>query len=83
MSNKYYVTMTDKAMSGWGYAKNKKNKLVFECSSYDEAIIVMNNAKKRSEMKYINITSSKPVYSLRQYYVSYKTKDVYPMWYEK
>ena len=28
-TNKYYVTMTDSFMSGWGYAKNKINKLVF------------------------------------------------------
>ena len=28
---KYYVTMTDKAMSGWGMAKNKTNKYVVIC----------------------------------------------------
>ena len=28
---KYYVTMTDKFMSGWGEAAGKVNKLVIEC----------------------------------------------------
>jgi hypothetical protein len=35
--NKYWVSMTDKFMSGWGMAENKINKLVIECDSYDIA----------------------------------------------
>ena len=34
---KYWVTMTDRFMSGWGLAKGLKNKLVFECESLAEA----------------------------------------------
>jgi hypothetical protein len=48
---KYYVTMTDKFMSGWGQAAGKVNKLVIEASSYDEAAVVAANAKSRGEMK--------------------------------
>lgn len=81
MNKKYYVTMTDKFMSGWGPAKGKKNKLVLECTSYDEALIVADNASKRSEMKHINITSRKPYYRAEEYYVSYKTKKEYSTWY--
>ena len=66
----YYVTMTDKFMSGWGHAMNKINKLVITCDNYDEAVIVADNANNRSEMKYINITSRKPYYNPRYYYVS-------------
>jgi len=33
----YYVTMTDKFMSGWGQAHGKINKMVVECDTYEEA----------------------------------------------
>ena len=59
-NKKYYVSMTDKFLSGWGMADHKTNKLVIECDSYDEALIVEQNAKNRSEMKYINICFNKP-----------------------
>lgn len=58
----YYVTMTDKFMSGWGMAEGKTNKFIVVCESYDEAWIIKQNAEKRSEMKHINIVSSKPRY---------------------
>jgi hypothetical protein len=58
----YYVTMTDKFMSGWGMAQNKTNKFIVECETYQEAETIERNAKKRNEMKYINICSKKPRY---------------------
>lgn len=57
---KVYVTMTDSFMSGWGPAKGKTNKYVLECESYEEAEIVAANARRRSEMKYVNITKRCP-----------------------
>lgn len=78
---KFYVTMTDKFMSGWGMANNKINKLVFECDSLAEARKVEEYAETRSEMKYINIRDSKPYYSNNKYYTQYKTKEEYPRWY--
>lgn len=77
----YYVTMTDKFMSGWGYARNKTNKLVIICETMEEAQIVYNNACNRSEMKYINIRSSKPYYNERSYYTSYHDKLDYQSWF--
>ena len=71
---KYWVSMTDKFMSGWGKAEHKINKYVLECDSYEEAEIVAENARHRSEMKYINICSSKPRYNPNRYYPSYRDK---------
>ena len=84
MDKKYYVTMTDKFMSGWGMAKNKINKLVIVCNTYEEAKVVAENARNRSEMKYINITDKKPYYSSDRYYVSMHgkgCKDEYESWF--
>lgn len=78
---KYYVTMTDRFMSGWGQAQGKDNKLVLECDSYEEAETVYNNAIRRGEMRYVNITSRKPSYP--HAHVSYHTKADYPNWYKK
>ena len=72
---KYWVTMTDKFMSGWGKAENRINKLVISCYSYDEALTVEKNASNRSEMKHVNIRSTKPYYSSSSYYVSYHGRD--------
>ena len=58
----YYVTATDKFMSGWGLAENKINKVVVVCNSIGEAEEVEEALHRRSEMKYINIRYSKPYY---------------------
>lgn len=79
----YYVTMTDKFMSNWGMAKGKINKLIFECETYDEAVIVLNNAISRTDMKYVNIVNKKPYYSPKINCVQVKTKDEYPCWYKE
>jgi len=70
---KYYVTMTDKFMSGWGHARGKINKLIIVCDTVDQAERIVKNAGYRSEMKYINWTSRKPYYDPRRYLVSWKT----------
>ena len=82
MSEKYYVTMTDKFMSGWGMAKNKTNKLVIECDTMSEAMTVQTNAQDRDEMKYVNIRSKKPYYN-SGYYVSRKDRDEYGTWFRE
>ena len=78
----YYVTMTDKFMSGWGKAKGTTNKLVISCNTYDEALIVAQNARSRPEMKYINIRDTKPYYP--NYCVSRHgiTEDDYESWFK-
>jgi hypothetical protein len=80
---KYWVTMTDRFMSGWGMADGKINKLVFECATFEEALIVEENAKNRSDQKHINIRSTKPYYNANRYYAQTKTKDDYNSWYQK
>ena len=79
---KVYVTMTDKALSGFGNAYKKINKLVIECNTWQEAEIVAANASRRSEMKYINICTKKPSYPSNRYYVSYENKTSYPNWFK-
>lgn len=68
----YYTVMTDKGMSGWGRAEGKINKLVIGCDTLKEAKHKENIAKLRSEMKYINIRTTKPSYSSWRYVVSYE-----------
>lgn len=80
---KWYVTMTDRFLSGWGNADGKINKLVFECDNRKEAYIVADNAERRGDQKYINITPTKPYYSPSRYYAQTKTKEDYPKWYEE
>lgn len=66
----WFVTMTDKFMSGWGMASGKINKLVIECETYQQAETLARNAKKRPEMRYVNIVRNKPRYPGK--YVSWK-----------
>lgn len=59
----YYVTATDKFMSGWGLAENKTNKVVVVCENWQEAREVKEALHSRDEMKYINVRSNKPYYN--------------------
>ena len=70
----FYVTMTDKFMSGWGMAKGKTNKLIIECQNINQALQIKRAAKARSEMKYINIRTTKPYYG-QNIVESWKTWD--------
>jgi len=79
----WYVTMTDKFMSGWGHARNKTNKLVIGCDTLKEANIVADNARRRSEMKYVNISSNKPYYNSNDKLVSYHDKTDYASWFKE
>lgn len=83
MNQKYYVSMTDKFMSYWGMSKDKINKLVIECSNYNEAEIVYNNAINRSEMKHVNICMNKPYYNPNRYYTNYHGIHDYYNWFQK
>jgi len=58
----YYVTMTDKFMSGWGYASGKTNKMIVECATYDQAAQIARAARNRSEMRRVNIRQTRPYY---------------------
>jgi hypothetical protein len=58
----FYVSMTDKFMSGCGMSQGKTNKYVIACETIEQAEMIERNAKKRSEMKYVNICSRMPRY---------------------
>ena len=81
--HKYYVSMTDKVLSGWWPAEGKINKLVFACDDYTQALIVAENAKARTDQARVRICCHKPRYNPSTYYVQYKTIADYPAWYQK
>ena len=83
--NMYFVTMTDAFLSGWGEAEGKTNKLVFVCMDYEQAKIVSDNAKARTDMKRVNICTNYPyhLFNNDRYYTQEKIRDEYPNFYEK
>lgn len=80
---KSYVTMVDNFMSGWGKASSKINRLVLECDTGEEAKIVYDNACNRGDMNQVQMLENKPSYDMEKVYVSWKTKEDYPKWYEE
>jgi len=72
-AKKYYVTMTDKFLSGWGRAEGKINKFVIEVPTLNHAEVIKKNAMGRTDMKNINILARKPSYNRRRYFVSNRT----------
>jgi hypothetical protein len=58
----YFVTMTDKFMSGWGQARGMTNKMIVECETYEQAETIARNARNRREMRRVNIRTSRPYY---------------------
>lgn len=64
---KYWVTMNDNFMSGWGHAKGKTNKLIIACQNMMQAKTIEGNAKSRNEMKYVNICVNKPQIKAHEY----------------
>ena len=77
----YYVTMTDKFLSGWGSATNKISKVVCECDTLSVAKKVRFYAKQRGEMKNIRIRTTKPRYLLDTHHTIYLNKKDNPVWY--
>lgn len=78
----YYVTATDKFMSGWGMAEGKINKLVFLCENLTEQEIVFENCLHRDDFKQVRKRYTKPCYG-SSYYTQFKDKKEYPNFYEK
>ncbi len=76
----FYVTMTDKFMSGWGHSSGKINKFVVQCKTMSEAKTIALNARRRKEMKYVRIVYSMPKYS-DQHLVSFRRyEDLGEIW---
>lgn len=79
----YWVTMTDKFMSGWGGAEGKTSKYIVECETLEEAEIVEENAHNRDEMKYVNLCYKKPYYPPGKYHTAMVSKEEAPRWFTK
>lgn len=76
----FYVTMTDKFMSGWGMAEGKTNKMIVQCDNIAQAEQVERAAQRRPEMRYVNIRTTKPRYGANVV-ESWKTwDDLGPVW---
>ena len=76
----FYVTMTDKFMSGWGMAAGKTNKMIVECETLQQAEQIERAARARSEMRRVNIRTTKPRYG-SHVLESWKTwDDLGPIW---
>lgn len=58
----FYVTMTDKFMSGWGVAKGMINKMVVCCDTLQQAEQIAKAARNRLEMRRVNIRTTRPSY---------------------
>ena len=77
----YYVTATDKFLSGWGPAKGKTNKFVLPCETYEEAEYVESKLLNRKEMKYVTIRTSRPYYNQSRYFTTWGNRQECPYFY--
>lgn len=80
-NKKYYVTMTDKFLSGWGLADNRISKFVIECDTMAQANMVYNNAIHMNGFKHVNIAYNKPNYPNSRYHTSIKHCTECPIFY--
>ena len=81
--NKFYVTMNDVFTSSLRM-DGKTDKIIIECSTLDEVEIVSDNARYRSDMKYVNWHYKKyPYYNSKKFAVQVHDKNDYPRWFEK
>lgn len=55
LTHRFLVTATDKFMSGWGLAKGGLSKIAWACDNENDMYEIFEWAKKRSEMKYVNV----------------------------
>ena len=67
----WYVTMTDRCLSGWGDARGRISKYVIACESWALALHVHGRALGRKEMRYVNYRYGKqPYYTPKKYHTS-------------
>lgn len=79
---KIYVCMTGKAMSGWGRALNKKNRLAIEMDSYDDALKLAHWVHlNHPEMKYISVSKHRPKARFGLL-LQFKTREDMPSWFK-
>lgn len=74
-SGMWFVTMTDKLLSGWGCAQNKIAKRVIICKDLQQAEQLYNRIiarQPRCQMIYVNVTPTLPHYSASRYTTSWE-----------
>lgn len=71
----FFVTMTDKFLSGWGGASGRIAKFVIVCETIEQAETIERNARKRSEMKNVSICTKRPNYSAKRYQTTFQAFD--------
>ena len=65
-----------------GGATGRTVKYVIACDNYQEAEIVADNARSRSEMKYVNIVvGRKPIFSAKRFQTTYADKKEARNWF--
>lgn len=82
-TEKFYVRMTDKFMSGWGCAEGKISVFVVECDDYDQAAKVLRAARGRQEMKRVAICARKPRERAHQVVSFRHASELGPIWFQE
>lgn len=72
----WFVTASDKFLSGWGRANGKTSKMVVCCKSLEQAREIEERYNNRNDLNRVNICSCKPYYSPSRYDVSYYDFDL-------
>lgn len=72
--NEWFVTMSDKFLSGWGCAEGKIAKRVIICKSHGDAEMLRDRIvfNTRAYMKNVNVTPRFPYYTPSRYTVTYE-----------
>lgn len=76
----WYVTATDKFLSGWGPATGKKHKLIVKCNGLQQALKVKSNMEKDRTLSYVNYTTTKPSYPSSRYTTKWMEAKDCPLW---
>ena len=77
--SQYFVTATDKMMSGWGRAVGKTHKQIVICETFEEVRRVTRNMELQG-FTYLNWGNKLPRYSSTRYTWSYHHVSDCPIW---
>lgn len=77
----YYVSMTDKFLSGWGKAQGKRARYIYCARDLEQARIIQQNAKCRGDQKNVTV-AARPKFKHGDL-VMFKTALDGRRWYEK
>lgn len=77
----FYVLSNDTFMSGWGWAQGRINTVILPAYSLEEAEIIAENARNRSDQQRVRIVGNKPKLR-RDVHYSLLTRENAGRWYE-